>query len=251
MARRRPSGSGCLTPVSSPPDDQRPGDRHLGLVDRVVVADHLVQEAVLGLRVPVGLDDDRRRGRHQPALRCRRPCLAVLRWRPRRPSVAARGRGVGCRRGARRRVLRSAARCGRVGRLVVVAAARGHEQDCATIEMASSDLLRRCFICVLSLWLCVHAVDVGVASCRCQLSCGSTRASVPTASLLSQPKSDEDDDAEQAPPGSAPRTSGGYWLRLTVRCPSGCRRPCSPRAEEHARRRPRRSPTGRRRCGSR
>ncbi len=33
-------------------------DRHLGLVDRVVGAEQVVQEAVLGLRVPVGLDDD-------------------------------------------------------------------------------------------------------------------------------------------------------------------------------------------------
>ena len=38
--------------------DQRAGDGDAVLVDRVAVADHVVDPAVLGLGVPVGLDDD-------------------------------------------------------------------------------------------------------------------------------------------------------------------------------------------------
>ena len=50
-----------MTPVDSPPDMRGPETVFLLGVDHGVVAEQLVQVAVLGLGVPVGLDHDGRR----------------------------------------------------------------------------------------------------------------------------------------------------------------------------------------------
>ena len=123
--------------ISGPVTDGR------ACVDRVAVADHLVQQAVLGLGVPVGLDDDRLRAvagevdAPSPPAVGRRPSCP--------PSVGGRPAVVRGRR-------RSSVAPGRVGRasvvVVVVAAARGERERRRRAARPSSERAASVVACV-------------------------------------------------------------------------------------------------------
>ena len=154
------------------------------LVDLVVVADHLVDPAVLGLGVPVGLDDDGLRavgrpGRRRPAAPSRRTsCRCPRSSRCRSLGAAGGGRlvpGAG-RRGRRPR--RPGGRRG-AGVVVVVVAAAGGERRARRRPAgpATSRCRRLCMCLSLGVRVTLGCVRCGGRLRSTSRSCGWTRAS--------------------------------------------------------------------------